>query len=70
MKRKLLIVYVFIAFVLVCTNVYAALTMDLSLVPESEKVKQGSDLVVAVKLNNVSGPVSSIEGYINVDENV
>lgn len=70
MKRKLLIVYVFIAFVLLCTNVYAALTMDLSLVPASEKVKQGSDLVIAVKLNNVSAPVSSIEGYINVDENV
>lgn len=70
MKRKLLIVYVFIAFVLLCTNVYAALTMDLSLVPVSEKVKQGSELVVAVKLNNVSAPISSIEGYINVDENV
>lgn len=70
MKRKLLIVYVFVAFVLLCTNVYAALTMDLSLVPESEKVKQGSDLVIAVKLNNVSAPIASIEGYINVDENV
>lgn len=70
MKRKLLIVYVFVAFVLLCTNVYAALTMDLSLVPVSEKVKQGSDLVVTVKLNNISAPLSSIEGYINVDENV
>ena len=70
MKRKLLIVYVFAIFVLLCTNVYAALTMNVSLVPVSEKVKQGSDLIVAVKLNNISEPISSIEGYINVDENV
>lgn len=70
MKRKLLIVYVFVAFVLLCTNVYAAFTMDVSLVPTSEKVKQGSELEVTVKLNNVSAPLASIEGYINVDENV
>lgn len=70
MKRKILIVYVFIAFILLCTNVYAAITMDLSLVPEKTSVKQGSDLVVTVRLNNISSPISSIEGYINVDENV
>lgn len=70
MKNKLLLVYVFIAFIVLCTNVYAVVTMDLSLVTDKSDVEPGSDLLVTVNLKNISAPISSIEGYINVDENV
>lgn len=70
MKKKLLLVYVFVAFVLLCTNVYAVLTMDVNLVADKTSVKPGEEVVVTVNLKNISKPISSIEGYINIDETV
>ena len=70
MKKKLLLLYVFIAFVVLCSNVYAVITMDLSLITNNTKVEPGSDLLVTVNLKNLSDAISSVEGYINVDENV
>lgn len=68
MKKKLLLVYVFVAFVLLCTNVYAVLTMDVNLVADKTSVKPGEEVVVTIGLKNISKPISSIEGYINIDE--
>lgn len=70
MKRKLLIVYVLVAFVMLCTNVYAMVTADLSLVADKSTIKPGEEVIVTVELKNLSSEVSSIEGYINIDENV
>ena len=70
MKKKLLLVYVFIAFAVLCTNVYAVITMDLNLVANNTKVEPGTDLMVTVNLKNISDAISSIEGYINIDENI
>jgi hypothetical protein len=70
MKKKLLLVYVFIAFVLLCTNVYAVITMDLGLTADKKEVEPGNNVIVTVTLKNPSASISSIEGYINVDENV
>lgn len=70
MKKKLLLVYVFIAFAVLCTNVYAVITMDLNLVANNTKVEPGTDLLVTVNLKNISDAISSIEGYINIDENI
>ena len=70
MKKKLLLVYVFVAFVLLCTNVYAVLTMDVNLVADKTSVKPGEEVVVTVNLKKISKPISSIEGYINIDETV
>jgi hypothetical protein len=70
MKKKLLLVYVFIAFVLLCTNVYAVITMDLSLTANKKEVEPGKEILVTVSLKNPSSAISSIQGYINVDENV
>ena len=70
MKKKLLLVYVFVAFVLLCTNVYAVLTMDVNLVADKTSVKPGEEVLVTVNLKNISKPISSIEGYINIDETV
>ena len=70
MKRKLLLVYVLMAFVLLCTNVYAMVTAELNLVANKTAVKPGEDVIVTVELNNLSAPVASVEGYINIDENV
>ena len=70
MKRKLLLVYVLMAFVLLCTNVYAMVTAELNLVANKSAVKPGEDVIVTVELKNLSAAVSSVEGYINIDENV
>lgn len=70
MKKKLLLVYVFVAFVLLCTNVYAVVTMNVGLTADKTSVKPGEEVVVTVNLKNISNPVSSVEGYINIDEDV
>lgn len=70
MKKKLLIIYVFVAFILLCTNVYATINMDLTLTADNTSVQPGETVVVTVNLKNMSSSISSIEGYINIDENV
>ena len=70
MKRKFLILYVIIALVLLCTNVYAALTTDLSLTTDKTSVKAGEEIIVSVNLKNMSSPITLVKGFIDVDENV
>lgn len=70
MKRKILLVYVLVAFVVLCTNVYAIVSVELNLIADKTTIKQGDDVTITVELNNLSAAVSSIEGYINIDENV
>ncbi len=70
MKKKILVLYVFIALVLVCTNAYAAITMNVGLTADKTSVKPGEELVVTVDVKNISKEISSIEGYINIDENI
>lgn len=71
MKKKLiLVVYIIIAFAVLSTNVYAALTLNISMTSDKTKVKAGEDVIVSVTLSNISSGVSSVKGYIDVDENV
>lgn len=70
MKKRLLVVYVFIALMLVCTNVYAVITMNVGISADKTSVKPGEDFTVTVNVKDISKGISSIEGYINIDENV
>ena len=71
MKKKILLaLYIIIAFVVLCSNVYATVTTDLSLTRDKDKVKAGEDVIVSVNLRNISSKIASVTGYIDVDENV
>lgn len=70
MKKKILVLYIIIALVLVCSNVYATVTTDLSLTRDKEKVKAGEDVIISVNLRNLSKNIASVTGYIDIDENV
>ncbi len=61
MKKKILVLYVFIALVLVCTNAYAAITMNVGLTADKTSVKPGEELVVTVDVKNISKEISSID---------
>lgn len=70
MKKKFLVLYIIIALMVLCTNVYAALTAKISLTADKTSVKAGEDVIVSVTLSNMSSSIASVKGYIDVDENV
>ena len=70
MKKKFLVLYIVIALMVLCTNVYAALTTNLTLTADKTSVKAGEDVIVLVNLSNMSSSIASVKGYIDVDENV
>ena len=70
MKKKILVFYIIIALVLLSSNVYAAFNVELTLDKDKTSVKAGEEIIVFVNLKNISEKVSSVKGYIDVDENV
>ena len=70
MKKKVLILYIIIITILICNSVYGAVTANLVLTSDKSSVKAGEDIIVSVNLRNISQGISSVTGYIDVDENV
>lgn len=70
-KNKLIFMQIFIAFVLICTSVYAAST-TIGVSASKSTVNRGDEVVVTLSLKNVdsSKKVESIEGYINYNKNI
>ena len=70
MKKKFLILYIVIALILLCSNVYAAFTTNLVLDVNKATVNAGEDVIVSVSLKNVSENVTGVQGFIDVNEEV
>lgn len=70
-KNRLIFMQIFIAFVLICTSVYAAST-TIGVSASKSTVNRGDEVVVTLSLKNVdsSKKVESIEGYINYNKNI
>lgn len=71
-KNKLILLQLFIAFILICTSVYAAFDTTISLSASSTSVKQGEEVTVTLSLENVDSnkKVESVEGYINYNKDI
>ena len=72
MKKKVIMYNIFTAIVILCTSVYAAINANLNLNLESNKIQPGAEFEVTLSLKDleqITG-VDSVEGYINIDENV
>ena len=71
-KNKLILLQLFIAFVLVSTSVYAAITTTISLSVSETTVFRGDTVDVTLSLKDVdsSKKIESVSGYINYDSDV
>lgn len=71
-KNKLILLQLFIAFVLVSTSVYAAITTTISLSVSETTVLRGDTVDVTLSLKDVdsSKKIESVSGYINYDSDV
>ena len=72
MNKKKVVLYIFLIFALLCTSVYATISGDISLSASKTSVSPGEELAVTLKITDVTfkGGIDSVEGYINIDENV
>ena len=73
MKKKLIIYNIFTAMIILCTSVYAAINANLNLKAQTSSLKAGDEFTVTLSLKDLTGitsGVDSIQGYINIDENV
>ena len=71
MRKKLLLVfYILIAFVVLCSNVYATINPEISLTKDKEKVKAGEEVIISLNLRNISSNITGVTGFIDVDESV
>ena len=70
MKKKILVLYIIITLVALCSNVYATFNTNLSLTKNKETVKAGEDVIISVNLRNMTSNISAVTGYIDIDENV
>ena len=58
---------------MLCTSVYAAINANLNLKTKTTSLKAGDEFTVTLSLKDLEGiksGVDSIQGYINIDENV
>lgn len=73
MNKKLIISNIFLILLMLCTSVYAAINANLNLKGETSNLKAGDEFTVTLSLKDLTGitsGVDSIQGYINIDENV
>ena len=72
-KKKSIILIMFIILSLLCINVYATISGDISLTPSDlTELSAGESFTVTLSLSELSGTtgIDSISGYINIDEDV
>ena len=73
MNKKLIISNIFLILLMLCTSVYAAINANLNLKTQTTTVEVGEEFTVTLSLKDLEGVtdgVDSIQGYINIDENV
>ncbi len=72
MKNKLIVLQVFIAIILVCTSVYAAVQTTIGVKVSSSTLYKGDTFDVTLSLNDVKSDekVTGIEGYLNYNKDV
>ena len=72
MNKKLIIYNIFTAMIILCTSVYAAVNANLKLSLSTNNLKAGDEFEVILSLKDLEeiDGIDSIEGYINVNENV
>lgn len=73
MKKRQIVLYAAIMFMLMCTSVYATISGSISLTPSTtDSLSAGEEFTVTLSLNDVdsSTGITAIEGYININENV
>lgn len=69
-KNKLILLQLFIAFVLICTSVYATVNATIDVSTSETTVEAGKSVSVKLSLKNVDKKVTNIEGYINYNKDV
>ena len=72
-KKKSIILIMFMILSLLCVNVYATISGDISLTPSDlTELSAGESFTVTLSLSELSGTtgIDSISGYINIDEDV
>lgn len=71
-KKKLIVLKIFVAIILVCSSVYATLSTTINVTTSNQRVSKGDVVTVKLSLANVdsSKPVESVEGYINYNTDV
>ena len=70
MKKRQIVLYATIMFMLLCTSVYATISEGTSSI---DSLTAGQEFIVTLYLtgnSSLTSEISSIEGYINIDENV
>lgn len=72
MKNKLIILQVFVAVVLVCTSVYAAVQTTLAVKVSNSTLYRGDTFEATLSLKDVKNneKITGIEGYLKYDKNI
>ena len=69
-KRMLILLQLFIAIVLICSNIYAVVDTIIKIAPSKTTLSRGETFSVKLSLENVNKKVVCVEGYINYDTSV
>lgn len=71
-KNKLILLQIFIAFILICTSVYAATDATIDVTTSNTTVQRGSTVSVKLSLKDIPAnrKVTSIEGYVNYNKDI
>lgn len=71
-KNKLILLQLVIAFMFVCTSVYATVSTTISVSASSTSVKSGEEVTITLALEDVESnkAVESVEGYINYNKDI
>ena len=69
-KNKLILLQVFIAFTLICTSVYAAISTTIGISIDKSTIERGETVSVKLSLKDVdeNQKVTSVEGYVNYNK--
>jgi hypothetical protein len=73
MKKKVIEVLMCLIVAVLCSNVYATFNGNFLLKYSSKTIQTGKTITVTLNVNNISDTekgVETIEGYINIDENI
>lgn len=71
-KNKLILLQLFIAFTLICTSVYAAISTTIGVSIDKATIERGETVSVKLSLKDVdeNQKVTSVEGYVNYNKDV
>lgn len=71
-KNKLILLQLVIAFTLICTSVYAAVSATIGVSVDKSTIERGETVAVKLSLKDVdeTQKVTSVEGYINYNKDV